>query len=140
MAADPSSEEEEEARSHVLVLGARGGEGCPERFVRRLLDLAALSEDGGPADAPFHWTLTTKYYRAQLALHVRHTKPGATATPEALDVGEEPHGVILVVDGLAAEGERGLEPWRPWYVRTYARTSWWICGNAYLSMTDFVRL
>lgn len=116
MAADPSIGE----RSHVLVLGARGGAGCPERLVRRLIDRALSEEEGGPADAPFHWTLITKYYRAELSLHVRHADPGTTPTSEALDVGEEPHGVILMVDGPkpAAEGEAGLEPWRPWCVPT----------------------
>lgn len=100
-------------RSHVLVLGTRGSSCCPEQFVRRLLSLqepdGTESKQEGP---PFHWTLTTKYYRAELALHVRHAEPGAAASA-AVSLEEGPHGVIVVVDGQQAAG---LEAWRSWYV------------------------
>ena len=111
-------------RSHILVLGTRGSGGdgngngyscCPEQFVRRLLSLdAPESPQDGP---PFHWTLTTKYYRAELALHVRHAEPSsllAVPLEEEEEEGGGPHGVIVVVDGQRAAG--ALEAWRPWYV------------------------
>lgn len=124
-------------RSHVLVLGARGGSNgtCPEQFVRRLLGLDDEPDPSKAAAAPqqqgpFHWAIATKYYRAELAVHVRHAEPGA-ASASSLEAavslegpaadgqegeGEGPHGVILVVDGRQAAE---LEAWRPWCVHAF---------------------
>lgn len=102
-------------RSHLLVLGVRGSElGCPGTFASRLVGEVAEQQ---PPPLPLPWTLTTKYYRAELAVHVRHAEllEGRPAAHEVLaSVAEEeggPHGVMIVVDGR--EGS-GMQAWRPW--------------------------
>jgi hypothetical protein len=107
-------------RSHVLVLGVEGSpRGCPRQFLRRLVggEQAAAASS---SSSPLLWTLTTKYYRTELAVRARHAEPRAQTALveevlESAAAGEGPHGVIVVVDGRPEEGE-GLEPWRPWCV------------------------
>lgn len=102
-------------RSHLLVLGVRGSElGCPGTFASRLVGEVEEEEEQQPL---LPWTLTTKYYRAELAVHVRHAEllEGRLAAHEVLaSVAEEeggPHGVVIVVDGRDGSG---MQAWRPW--------------------------
>lgn len=112
-------------RSHLLVLGVRGSElGCPGAFASRLLAEEQQAKQGKDAEqppSPLQWMLTTKYYRAELAIHVRHAEllEGREAAGDVLDsvAGEEetgggPHGVVIVVDGR--DGIASMEAWRPW--------------------------
>lgn len=125
------------ARSHVLVLGDRSSRlGCPRAFASRLVNHPSQQQQAKAGEEeeeePLPWTIATKYYRAELAVHVRHAGPGVEvegvlgSSSFGGGEGEEgegasPHGVILVVDGRRATDEdeeedegAGLAAWRPW--------------------------